>query len=91
MNCDKCNKEIKLNGEELVDAKFLIFKDEDETYKRIRCNECYEKDKSLTNYKPCEVFSRVCGYFRPVQNWNKGMQQAYKDRKEFVIDNEFDN
>ena len=23
----------------------------------------------------CEVFSRVCGYFRPVTNWNKGKQE----------------
>ena len=26
----------------------------------------------------CEVFSRVCGYFRPVTNWNKGKQEEFK-------------
>jgi ribonucleoside-triphosphate reductase len=27
-----------------------------------------------------EVYSRVCGYFRPVTNWNKGKQEEFKDR-----------
>lgn len=31
----------------------------------------------------CEVYSRVCGYHRPVSNWNKGKQQEFKDRKTF--------
>jgi len=30
---------------------------------------------------PCEVYSRVVGYFRPVQNWNPGKQQEFKERK----------
>ena len=28
-----------------------------------------------------EIFSRVCGYHRPIKNWNKGKQQEMKDRK----------
>ena len=35
---------------------------------------------------PCEVYSRVVGYFRPVQNWNPGKQQEFKDRKTVKID-----
>jgi hypothetical protein len=31
----------------------------------------------------CEIYSRVCGYFRPVANWNKGKQQEFKDRLNF--------
>jgi anaerobic ribonucleoside-triphosphate reductase len=30
---------------------------------------------------PCEVYSRVVGYFRPVFQWNKGKQQEFKERK----------
>ena len=30
-----------------------------------------------------EVYSRVCGYFRPVSNWNRGKQQEFKERKNF--------
>lgn len=30
-----------------------------------------------------EIFSRVCGYHRPIKNWNKGKQEEFKDRKVF--------
>jgi len=30
---------------------------------------------------PCEVYSRIVGYLRPVQNWNKGKRQEFVDRK----------
>jgi len=30
---------------------------------------------------PTEVYSRVVGYYRPVQNWNKGKQEEFKQRK----------
>ena len=33
----------------------------------------------------CEVYSRVCGYFRPVQNWNKGKRQEFTDRKVYIV------
>ncbi|MGN0022929.1 MAG: anaerobic ribonucleoside-triphosphate reductase [Elusimicrobiaceae bacterium] len=32
---------------------------------------------------PCEVFSRVVGYLRPVQNWNDGKKEEYKLRKTY--------
>lgn len=31
----------------------------------------------------CEVWSRVVGYFRPVQEWNKGKKSEYSDREEY--------
>ena len=31
----------------------------------------------------CEVYSRVCGYLRPVTNWNDGKQAEFKDRVSF--------
>lgn len=37
---------------------------------------------------PCETYSRIVGYFRPVQNWNEGKKQEFKDRKVFVPANE---
>lgn len=33
-----------------------------------------------------EVYSRVCGFFRPVQQWNKGKREEYRERVEFVVD-----
>jgi ribonucleoside-triphosphate reductase len=35
--------------------------------------------------QPCEVYSRIVGYLRPVQQWNKGKQEEFKERKEFKI------
>ena len=32
-----------------------------------------------------EVYSRITGYYRPVQNWNDGKLAEYKDRKEYDI------
>ena len=32
-----------------------------------------------------EIYSRITGYYRPVQNWNDGKLQEYKNRKEYDI------
>ena len=34
--------------------------------------------------QPCEVYSRVVGYLRPVQQWNNGKKQEFEERKEYV-------
>jgi hypothetical protein len=28
----------------------------------------------------CDVYSRVVGYYRPVQDWNRGKQEEYRER-----------
>jgi len=35
--------------------------------------------------QPCEVYSRVVGYIRPVQQWHKGKRAEYDERKEFAV------
>ena len=35
--------------------------------------------------QPTEVYSRITGYYRPVQNWNDGKAQEYKDRRTYDI------
>jgi len=35
--------------------------------------------------QPCEVYSRIVGYLRPVSQWNLGKQEEFKARKEFKI------
>ncbi len=44
---------------------------------QFTCPECGEH---------AEVYSRITGYYRPVQNWNVGKTQEYKERKEYVIE-----
>jgi ribonucleoside-triphosphate reductase len=48
------------------------------TGEQFTCPECGET---------AEVYSRITGYYRPVQNWNVGKTQEYKERKEYVIEN----
>ena len=36
--------------------------------------------------KVTEVWSRITGYYRPVQNWNDGKVQEFKDRKEYALE-----
>ena len=35
-----------------------------------------------------EVYSRITGYYRPVQNWNDGKLAEYQNRKEYVVNKE---
>ena len=41
------------------------------------CPECGRKT---------EVYSRITGYYRPVQNWNDGKTQEFKDRRTYVVE-----
>ena len=35
--------------------------------------------------KSCEIYSRITGYYRPVQNWNDGKSQEFKERKTYDV------
>ena len=37
--------------------------------------------------QPAEVYSRITGYYRPVQNWNDGKLQEFSQRKTYDIAN----
>ena len=43
---------------------------------KFACPECGKKT---------EVYSRITGYYRPVQNWNDGKMQEFKDRKSYNV------
>ena len=34
--------------------------------------------------QPCEIWTRVMGYFRPIQNYNIGKRAEYKERQFFT-------
>jgi anaerobic ribonucleoside-triphosphate reductase len=44
----------------------------------------------LPRLKPClapvETFSRVTGFFRPLQQWNLGKQEEYKQRRVYSVE-----
>ncbi len=35
---------------------------------------------------PCEVYSRIVGYFRPIQNWNIGKKKEFEQRVEYDLE-----
>ena len=47
--------------------------------KHEQCPTCKSNGKTTE----CEVYSRVVGYLRPVNQWNRGKQQEFTDRKTF--------
>lgn len=50
----------------------------EKTYEEIRSEEVEVR-------VPCEVYSRIVGYLRPVQAWNHGKRQEFGDRKTFDV------
>ena len=38
--------------------------------------------------QPCEVYSRVVGYIRPVNQWNDSKQAEFEHRVEFCMSEE---
>lgn len=44
---------------------------------QYECPHCKEKT---------EVYSRITGYYRPLQNWNEGKLQEFNNRKEYKVD-----
>ena len=46
---------------------------------------CNEEEKNPVKRVACEVYSRIVGYLRPVQDWNKGKQQEFDERKTYTV------
>lgn len=69
MKCHDCQKTLRHNEEYMLYHEDLI-----------KCKKCHKKDPVLRNFQPCEVYSRVVGYIRPVEQWHKGKQEEFKDR-----------
>ena len=44
----------------------------------FQCPQCTIK-------QPCEVYSRIVGYLRPINQWNEGKQEEFHKRKEYKI------
>ncbi len=81
--CHDCGKILKVENEEIIEGKILVYNHNDEKIEIIKCDECYKNNSSLTNFQKCEVYSRIVGYIRPVAQWNTGKQQEYVERKTY--------
>jgi anaerobic ribonucleoside-triphosphate reductase len=74
--CHDCKKHI-------LKGLTLFYENNREKIKIYKCESCYEKNPGLKNFQKCEVYSRIVGYIRPIQQWHKGKQQEFSERTEF--------
>lgn len=80
--CHDCGKEIIIENGEIKNGYQLLY---EEDIKVFKCSSCYKKSPSLSNFRSCEVYSRVVGYIRPVQQWNAGKREEYAKREDYNI------
>lgn len=78
--CHDCQKELA------HDEEYMPYQVGEETF--MKCKDCHQKDPVLRNFQKTEVYSRIVGYIRPIQQWNAGKTEEYGDRKEYVVDTE---
>lgn len=50
-----------------------------------QCQSSVPATKPETCQEKTEVYARVCGFMRPVQQWNKGKKEEFKDRRMFDL------
>lgn len=84
-HCHDCKKDIEIKDKDIKNGVLLKYENDGEKIKIFKCNECFEKNSALTNFRECEVYSRVVGYLRPVQQWHIGKKQEYKERQEYEL------
>ncbi len=89
--CHDCEKDVLVRGIsdtediEVQGGKLCFYQTSKELVGIIKCDECYEKNQSLAHFQDCEVYARVVGYIRPVQQWHPGKQEEYHERVNYKI------
>lgn len=81
--CWDCKKKLE------SDEEVILYDTAEGSF--CKCVECHGKDSVLRGYQPCDVYSRVVGYYSPTRQWNVGKKSEYKDRKEFSLENKNKN
>ena len=86
--CHDCGREtrvaVSLSAEGFVIEGGALYEPEPNAFIN-KCNVCHQKNPRLSNFRKCEVYSRVVGYLRPVAQWNEGKQAEFTDRKTFRV------
>jgi anaerobic ribonucleoside-triphosphate reductase len=77
IKCHDCGK-LLANGK-----KYFSYEADSKAF--AKCEDCHESDPLLRNFRKTEVYSRVVGYIRPVDQWNNGKAAEFGDRTEFVV------
>jgi hypothetical protein len=84
--CHDCHADVTVTATPKADGIYIdggsVYEPEFNKF-MLKCNHCFQTDPTLRNYQDCEVYSRVVGYLRPVNQWNDAKQMEFKDRKMF--------
>lgn len=51
----------------------------------FKCAECYQKDSVLRGWRNTQVYTRVVGYYQPVDRFNLGKREEFRKRQNFAI------
>ncbi len=91
--CHDCSTRVQVLCTVNAENKIIIeggaaYKPREQIY--LKCDACFTKDNTLRNYQECSVYSRVVGYLRPAENWNKGKLEEWKMRKEYKTDKKWE-
>ena len=88
--CHDCQEETKVvatsNGSEITISGGAVYKTQiegDDAF-FVKCDSCFVKHPTLTDFRPVECYSRVVGYYRPINHWNKAKRAEFGMRKTFV-------
>ena len=52
----------------------------------LKCGQCHAREPQIFNWRPCEVYDRVVGYYRPIENMNDGKRAEVGARRRYRID-----
>ena len=82
--CQKCKGDVSIvifkEDMDISGNGGMIVGDQFDSTPQFKCTKCLEEDGGMISPTRCEVFSRVVGYLRPVQAFNKGKQEEFKAR-----------
>ena len=86
--CHDCREETEVVARVEDDGLLMIsggavYSKESEYF--IKCSACFDNDSELKNWRLIEVYSRVVGYLRPIQQWNPGKRQEFEERVLFKV------
>jgi len=86
--CHDCGKDVNvavaLTPEGFAISGGAVYEPEPDKFHN-KCDDCHRKSPHLSNYRRCEVYSRVVGYLRPVAQWNEGKQAEFSQRKAYRV------
>jgi hypothetical protein len=87
--CHDCGAECTVSartvGDDLEITGGAVYEPLEPLMHYIKCDDCFGKNPTLTDYQDCEVYARVVGYLRPVKQFNEAKQAEFKDRVNFKL------